>query len=79
MVESRADHAAARLRQVADHVHEVAAEVRRLDGVVWHSLSADRYRSELAAVALRVERTARVVDQAAQAVGVHARAARGVW
>jgi hypothetical protein len=68
------EQAVARLMHVADRVRTVATELRRLDGVPWHSLSADRFRAELATVARRVDRSAQLVDHAARTVGAHARA-----
>lgn len=74
MVETHTEQTVARLVHVAERVRAVATDLRRLDGVHWRSLSADRFRAELVTVARRVDRSAELVEHAARTVGAHARA-----
>jgi hypothetical protein len=68
---------AQRLHALADETRREADRMASTTSVDWRSTAADRYRERLAAEALRVRRAASVLDDAARALAVLARAVAG--
>ena len=64
---------AAELRELAGQAREAAAAAAATDGVAWRSVAADRFREALQREAELARRCADLLDDAAQAMAVHAR------
>lgn len=70
---SHLERRAAELRELAGQAREAAATAVATDGVEWRSVAADRFRESLHREAEFARRCADLLDDAAQAMAVHAR------